>query len=598
MKINKFMLKNKNKHNIFRIEAEKITKLENEKIHTQTILDIFEKTCIPPTTEHTDTYLGHNEFHDLVFFNIWELEDCEKSIIKELKKINIHSVEHIDFIKNEINKRKNNIIKHEAFNLFELFSVIHLINKSSRLINEDWSLNKDSVKSFVYWYASEIDSEDQLSKKHSNILECINSKTSINNETSYFKIYKKYLEISFGQHSDYKYNIPFENLIQRGFYFATVINNGIQQKRAEGLLFDLVFQFKNKELNIEEVFYKINNILKQEIDFHSKENISHYKDISHSKKFKVTPPKLLKSSHKCFYIPPSDSCTLHIGFHENIKKNIIGFKKRKINEYESIKYQENILTIGSDYTSVALSDLTLLAQEIYRSNSIIYLNNRNQSDFIDMVNNIAKIDDRINDVLHLNLDNAEKFLKPDKIVDILNSSKIVLIDLPDLEKVDNELRERINYLHMILFNTIINEKDKILNKNSLYINHLNHLSNESLYLLKDLLNQVDNDKFNCRFSCFDLTWRKDNRPILLEILNNNITYCKIMKCYDPTETFEYFSVNDNNIHFRVSSIDLKNLNYNEFFLAKKLSIYPKRFKSFFYNHDNNLNGFTNQTIYN
>ncbi len=599
MKINKFISKNKN--NVFYIEAKKIKAMEKDNIHTHTILDIFAKACGFSHSAHIDTCFENNELNDFVFLNIWELEDCEKSIIKELKKVNIHSVQHIDFIRNEINKRKNNIIEYDAFNLFELFSVVHLLRKGSRLINEDWSLNEDSLKSFLYWYTSEIDSEIYLPKQHSDKLEYINSRPPVNNGTSYFNIYKTYLENTLGKCPDHEYNLPFENIIQRGFYFATTINNGIQQKRSEGLLFEIVFQFKNKEINIEEVCSRISDILEQEKKFHFKKNVSYHEDNSHYEKeissLRITPPKLLKSNYKCVDIPSAGFYKLNIGFYDDFQKNIIGLKRRNIKEYESISYKENILTIGSNYTSVGQSDLTLLAQEIYMSNSIIYLNNRNEPSFINMINNAAKINNRINDVLHLSLDNAEEFLKPEKIVSLLNSSKIILINLPDLEKVNNDLKERINNLHMTLFKTIMNEKNKISDNNSLYINHLNHLSTESLLLLKDLLNQEDNDKFHCRLSCFDLTWRKEHKPILSEMLKENITYCKIMKCYDPTETIEYFNVSGKDIGFRVFSIDLREMDYNEFFLAKNLSIYPKLFKSFSYHHDNILNDFTNQPIY-
>lgn len=265
-----------------------------------------------------------------------------------------------------------------------------------------------------------------------------------------------------------------------------------------------------------------------------------------------------------------------IGYEE--KKKLFCFKKRI--KHKTIDQNSNILTISSNFENSRESDLTLLEQDILRGRGVFQFDNLNKDYYIDEVHSIANKYERIDDVIDFDLEKAEALFNENYINELINSKKIVVIKFPNLEHSSDDIKNRISKIYDIVFNVFIiyNDNQNQFPNTSIYINQLYYLKFNSLFNIKKMFDSINQESLFCRFSCFDLTWSSDNRKFLNAFLEENIDYCKIMMCYDPTETINYF----NNGEYRMNLRDVKSLNNGEFFLAKGLKIEPVIFKSYSY----------------
>lgn len=602
------MINNKRKRetlNVFEIEAERIVSLFKERINVNTILDIFASELGFVHYQRLECQSASTDFNHYTVLNLWQLEDYEKKIIAKLRELNEGYIQKINFIQEEIERRKSNILKYGRYNLFELFSVMHLNLNSARLINEDWSLNEDTIKSFLYWYSSEMGEGKYLSKyeRHRYDPDGAGIKTSENGE-SYFKNYKDYLKNKEYERSFYSYGVIYTNIFQRGFYYATLISKDVHEESAEGFLFKLIFKFKNKEITMEDLYSQIEEKIQYEKTFYSKRNNDHLNNDNKEGTIEILPlkpPVLIETEYPCFDI--------NLRARYESKKMIIGYEEKKQNKFLrknlitrknlTINRNANILTISSEDDNSEHGELLMLLQDIFSGKGVFYLDNSDNSFFIDEINNVALTNHRIKDVVYLSLEQAEELLNQKSIFQFIDNRKIVVIKFPDIEKSREDIFNRIIEIHNLLFNEILNyHKLRNINMdNTIYINKTGYLTAESLTLLKEVLDSFESDSLCCRLSCFDLTWRDKIKGCLAGLLKENIDYCKIMRCYDPTETIEYFNFDGEESTFRVNSRDIKSLGQGEFLLAYKMNIKPIIFKSFYYQKNIASYKYVNSVIY-
>ena len=573
-----FLKSKEKKENVFEKEADRIFSLCKFGMERHTILDILAKSC--GFNHYGDIRgRGKKEFNEFRLLSLWELEEAEKTIVKKLKKGSEFAINNINFIQDEINKRKNNIINHDPFNLFEILSIMHLNNDSCHLINKDWSLNEAPLKAFLYWYSDSLDKT-----------------LDYNTDQTFFKEYKTHFKKHGNKTTYYLHRSRFDNFIQRGFSYATYIKEGKHSENADGFLFKLVFKLKNKEKTIDEIYQEIQKMIDYERNFHNK-NRSDYDRGA----LVVQSPYLLKNENKQ-YIDELCNGEMILGhkkqfpnersFSDKLKK-----KPKKITK--KINVNEHTMSAGCAGSGITEAGLFQIIQDIQANKSVIYFENRDDSSITSRINNIAHMVNRRKDVVYLKLDNAEIHLTLEIIKDFFDQKKIVVIQMPDFCRADEKIVKRINALYKKIFNELKTYcKGKYSHSNiAVYMNELECAPVETLDRIKDLLDDMENNQVNFRLSCYDFNWR-DRKEILTYLLENHIHHCKIMKCEDPTETLERFSMMKKESQFRVDCRDLKSLAPGEFFYAYKNDMDAAIYQAFYLgNHMSDFH-YLNPPIYN
>jgi len=126
---------------------------------------------------------------------------------------------------------------------------------------------------------------------------------------------------------------------------------------------------------------------------------------------------------------------------------------------------------------------------------------------------------------------------------VINENKNTEVDLRLLSELKANINQRIDYL-INLININLFKKNKLAVKNFFLIDILNHYKNENILLIKDIVNELIDNKFNLIF----LNPENRNKTLLYETLN------KILKDVD-----NFFNYNKKHKLDKMSILQKKNL---------------------------------------
>ena len=582
-----FIKSKKKEKNILEKEAERMFLLCKNGMEKNTILDILANFCGFNHYANLRDRINNKGINQFMIMSLWELEECQKNIIKKLKESSEYNINEVCFIQEEINKRKINILNQAPFNLFEILSIMHLMNNSQYLINKDWSLNEESVKSFLYWYS------DSLSQK-----------PSFFNKETIFERYKTYLNQNHSNKLYYSYKSTFDNFTERGFSFATHIENRKHWNNAEGFLFDLVFKLKNKEKTIDEIYVKIQEMIEYERNFHENNKSEYLKE-----NLEVNSPYLLpkvihedntKRKYGKVILGHKKEFDYMQTFPEKMKKKVrtdLKAKDKKI--FKEIDIDENILLVGGCGSGVTVSGFNQVLSDIVSNKCVFYFDNRNDPSIIEHINNIADMANKKEKVLYLKIENAGKHLTSEVLNDLFEQKKVVVIQLPDCCRADESITKKINNVYKNIFNEMkkYNNEETFDNKIAVYINELEYATEETLICIKDVLESVEKNRIHFRLSSGHLSWRK-REDVLAYLLENHIHHCKIMNSEDPSAILEHFRINKENGSFNLDSRELKSLLPGDFLYSYKNNIENVIYQSIYIEGAQIKSLYINPVIYN
>lgn len=582
-----FTKSKKKEKNILEKEAKRMLSLCKNGMEENTILDILANFCGFNHYANLRENINNKEINQFMIMSLWELEECQKNIIKKLKDSSEYHINEVCFIQEEINKRKANIINQDPFNLFEILSIMHLMNDSQHLINKDWSLNEESVKSFLYWYSDSLD-----------------KKPLFYSDETVFEKYKFYLNQDNLNKVYYSYKSKFENFAERGLSFATHIENGKHLENAEGFLFDLVFKLKNKEKTIEEIYVKVQEMIEYEHNFHENNKSEYLKEA-----LEINSPYLLpKVIHKDIIKRQNGKVILGhkkefdymLTLPEKMKKKAksdLKVKDKKI--VKEIDIDENTLLIGGCGSGVTVSGFNQVLSDVISNKCVFYFDNRNDPFIINHINNIADIANKKEKVLYLKIENAEKHLTSSVLNDLFEQNKIVVIQLPDSCRATESIIKRINNVYKNIFDEMkkYNNGEILNNKIAVYINELEYATENTLIYIKEVLESVEKNRIHFRLSSGHLSWKK-REDILAYLLENHIHHCKIMHSEEPSIILEHFRINKGKGDINIDSRDLKCLSPGEFLYSYKNDIEKVIYESIYVENTQIKSLYMNPVIYN
>lgn len=532
-------------------EAKLILKKSSGKILESTILDILASNLGYGHYKRYFDSLNENYCESiprkLSEHSIIMLDSTEKNIIESLIKAGEYKIDKVKLIQDEKALKINRIKTVQSLDLAKLFSLVpYAVKGLNKIINEDWSLNEYAMKTFVYWYADEINKIQDTSK------------TYVENYEEYLS--KKELLSSLNRtYYGYKCN---GSILDRGL--SIVQKDFCGDEIGEGFLFDLIYQMIKNKISIDVVIEKINERIKMEKD---------YRIISFKSEYNqeiMVSSILLKDRENILANSISELSTSM-----RYSDLLLGYES-KVNEYFSIKKKkkkkliklsikekeanENIMITGSCGSGRENLNQDLFFQDIKDGKGAIYFNTYGDASVAAKLNTIIVACERGEDLIYLNYNTARKYLSnSENVKNLLLRKKIVLIMLPAMEKCSVEIWD--NFADILEFISIgIQEIYCSKEENSLYYgmstviytHELFCLNERALDVLDDLMKETRDKKVKFILNSYD--FYSNSKDAFAKIINENIGIFIIMKSEDPRCLQDYFQLNG------LSNRDFKDMN--------------------------------------
>lgn len=556
-------------NNLFKLEAAKILPLCKNGMSKSTLLDIFATSF---------KFAHYNDFidrrYDLLDINsfstldISKLFEIEKEIINRLKEAREDHITQISFIQDEINKRLKSFLEHPSFNVYEILAVSHFIHGGRPLINSDWELNEFAVKSFIYDYAARLDEIQEYSGY---------------GKDSFFYDYKKFKSEE-ANHRSFTFNNK-KTFIARGYHYATHINNLIKPITGDSILFNLAYELRNSEKTIDEVYKEIEDIISFERTYHTNNAMLFREDESFKIKLQYPSLHLEKHNKNKDYQNIIKSTELLISERsEETNPNLKG-KAKKIRNY--IDSCQNILHTGCVGSGLSETQLSVLYQEISSGKSAIYIQANSDTSIYSKVSSQAYSCNRSEDLIFLSFKNAEELLDYDLINYVMETNKILIINIPCFLRSEDEAYKKGNDLICSVFDYIEDYKEKEKNKDnsmnfnnkiSVYLSEIDNYNIKVLNKIEYILNKEYSNDILFRLTAYSFYWKdKEREDATIRIIKNYIPNVFAMKAEEPHNILKYFE-NPSNLVDR----DFKNLLPGEFYIINNNVIGDVKNKGFYY----------------